>query len=146
MTEQANLSMPYARCWKKLFDLEIQKLLDAVNIQTPVPLLSVTNQAIALNTMFIATDLTKQTPLKPKKAPCIFRVYVCLSVAGIFSVQRYAPDKQISVENMNQGIALTANAGYMFDVLVDQGEGIDFQTTVAATILKLSVVEKDDAK
>lgn len=135
--------MPYARCWKKLFDLEIQKVLDA---QAPVPLLSITNQAIGANTFFIATDLTLQTPLKPKKAPCIFRVYVCLSVAGILSVQRYAPDKTIAVENMNQGVALTASAGYMFDVLVDQGEGIDFKTTVAATILKLSVVEKDNVQ
>lgn len=141
-----NLAMPYAKCWKKLFDLEIQKILDRPNIQVPIPLLSITNQAILANTMIVAPDLTKQTVLKPKKSPCIFRIYVCLSVAGIFSVQRYDPSRTIAVENMNQGVALTANAGYMFDVLVDQGEGIDFQTTVGATILKLSVVEKDDAK
>jgi hypothetical protein len=145
-TDKLNLSMPFAKCWKKLFDLEIQKVLDAVNIQAPVPQLSITNQDIGANTFFIATDLTKQTPLKPKKPACIFRIYVCLDTAGIFSVQRYAPDKTISVENMNQGVALTASAGYMFDILVDQGEGIDFKTTVAAKILKMSVVEKDDAK
>jgi hypothetical protein len=47
---------------------------------------------------------------------------------------------------MNQGVALTAGAGYMFDVLVDQGERMDFQTSVTGVISKLSVVEKDDAK
>lgn len=138
-------SMPNAKCWKKLGDLLIKKILDA-QVDIPVPMLSITNQSIGANTMFIATDLTKQTPLIPKKTPCIFRIYVCLDTAGIFSIQRYDPSRTISIENMNSGTALTASAGYMFDVLVDQGEKIDFQTTVAAKILKLSVVEKDDVK
>jgi hypothetical protein len=144
------LAMPNAACWKALLDLEIQKVLDKLpsvsDIDIPVPILSMTKTAIGANTNFVAIDLTKQSLLKPKKTPCIFRIYICLDTAGIFSVQRTSPDKQVIAENMNQGVALTANAGYMFDVLVDQGEQIDFRTTVAASILKLSVIEKDDIK
>jgi hypothetical protein len=79
------------------------------------------------------------------RGPCIFRIYVALSVSAVFSVQRQTSGAFVT-ENMNQGSALAANAGYMFDVLVDVGEKIDFQSTVTGTVLKLSVVEKDDAK
>ncbi len=44
-------------------------------------------------------------------------------------------------EELNAGSALTADAAYLFDVIVDEGETINLQYSVAATVLKLSVVE-----
>jgi hypothetical protein len=140
MTED-NLSMPNAACWKKLLDLEAE----AINAQVrPRPKISIVSGNATANTNIISNGTTA-FPLNATKAPCIFRIYVCLATSGIFSVQRYNGAAAV-VENLNQGVALTANAAYMFDILVDQGEKIDFQTTVTSVITKLSVVEKDDAK
>jgi hypothetical protein len=104
---------------------------------------SILNKPIAANTNFISTDPAKTPPLKPTNTPCIFRIYVCLSVAGNFSVQRKKAS-QATTEYMDQNVALAANSAYMFDILVDEDETIDFQTTVAATIIKFSVVEVDE--
>lgn len=142
-----DLAMPYAPCWKRLLDLEIQRILDALptSIEKPISRMIIFNKAVTANVNFLGTVAGNK--LKALNAPCIFRIYIALSVSGVFSVQRTSPTSSTAVvENMNQGVALTANAGYMFDILVDEGDSIDFQTTVSATLLKLSVVEKDDAK
>ena len=140
MTE--NLSMPNAACWKKLL---VDMVAEAINAQVrPVPKISIVSGTATANTNIISNGTTA-FPLTPSKAPCIFRIYVCLVTSGVFSVQRYMSAAAVT-ETLNQGVALTAGAGYMFDILVDQGEKIDFQTTVTSVITKLSVVEKDDAK
>lgn len=142
-----DLAMPYAPCWKRLFDLEIQKILDILpsNIEKPISRMIIFNQAVTANTNFLGTVAGNK--LKALNAPCIFRINIVLSTSGVFSVQRTMPTSSTAVVgNLNQGVALAANAEYMFDILVDEGESIDFQTTVSATILKLSVVEKDDVK
>jgi hypothetical protein len=136
-----NLSMPNAPCWKKLLDLEAESINALVR---PIPKISIASGSATANTNIISNGTTS-FPLVPRKAPCIFRIYVVLGTSGIFSVQRYN-GAAATTENLNQGVALTANAGYMFDILVDQGEKIDFQTTATGTVIKLSVVEKDDAK
>jgi hypothetical protein len=136
-----NLSMPNAPCWKKLLDLEVEALNAVVR---PIAKANMVNQAVTANTNLIAATANQQS-LSPTKGPCIFRIYVALSVSGIFSVQRQNQGPAVT-ENLNQGVALTAAAAYMFDILVDQGEKIDFQTTVSGIVLKLCVVEKDDAK
>ncbi len=41
----------------------------------------------------------------------------------------------IIAEQQNQGISLSANTAYVFDVFVEGEEKIDFQTSVAGTIL-----------
>jgi hypothetical protein len=140
--EELNLSMPYAPCWKKLLDLEIQKIID---LETPKSIVSVVAVNATANTNIVAVDPTKTTPLTAKKPPCIWRIYIVLATSGVFSVIRQVGGTT-NTELMNQGTALTAGAGYMFDILVDQGEKIDFQTSVTGVVSKLSVVEKDDAK
>jgi hypothetical protein len=136
-----DLSMPNAKCWKKLLDMEVAFMRGAI---LPIPKISIVSGNATANTNIISNGTTA-FPLSPNNAPCIFRIYVCLATSGVFSVQRYMSAGAVT-ENLNQGNPLTANAGYMFDILVDQGEKIDFQTTVTSVITKLSVVEKDDAK
>lgn len=138
MTEE--LSMPFAKCWKKLLDLEVDKILA---LQDPIPKLSMLNTVVTANTNFISTTVSNQ--LTASNPPCIFRIYVVLSVSGVFSVQRTKGGQTVT-ENLNQGVALTAAAGYMFDILVDNSEYIDFQSTATGLAVKMSVVEKDDAK
>lgn len=142
MSGPQDLAMPNAPCWKKLLEYIADRI---ISLQKPIPKVSIYNTPVGANTNFIAPPQAQITPLIATNAPCIFRIYVALSVSGVFSVIRQSSSAS-TTENMNQGVALTANAGYMFDILVDQSERIDFQTTVAATILKFSVVEKDDAK
>jgi hypothetical protein len=139
-------AMPFAVCWQRLLQSIIQPILDilnAPNIQKPLPRLSIVNYSATANTNIMSTDTSQG--LKAVNAPCIFRIYVVLGTAGIFSIIRTAGNAS-NTEKMNGAVALTAAAGYMFDVLVDQGEYIDFQTSVTGIVVKLSVVEKDDAK
>ena len=134
---------------QKFIDSEVQKLLTMVQgTPAPKPIFDIFNQAIGANTNFVVSSVVIQggglTPaLKASQTPCLFRIYVVLSVAGVFSVQRTRGGTLV-VEYMNGGVALAANSAYIFDILVDSSDLIDFQTTVAATILKFSVVEKDD--
>lgn len=128
--------MPNAACWKKLLDLELAKLL-------PTTKVALANVPITLNTNIVSAA-NPAALIAPTNAPCIFRIYVVLGTGGVFSVQRTA-NGTTSTENLNAGAALTASAAYMFDILVDQGEKIDFQSTASGTLIKLSVVEKDDA-
>jgi hypothetical protein len=138
LTEE--LSMPFAKCWKKLLDLEMAKI---VAVETPIPKFNTLNQAITANTNIISATVGNQ--LTASNPPCIFRIYVVLSVSGILSVQRTKGGQTVA-ENLNQGVALTAAAAYMFDILVDNSEYIDFQSTATGLAVKMSVVEKDDAK
>lgn len=106
----------------------------------PRAIWTIFNQAIGANINFFGSV---SHPLRALKAPCMFRINVALSGAGIFSVQRTIAGKTVA-GNLNLGTALVANAEYIFDIIVEAGEEIDFQTTGACTILKMSVVEKDD--
>jgi len=116
----------------------IVSLLQAIlGLLQPIPKGSIFNTAIGANTNFFAPNLV------PTNTPTLFRIYVCLSVAGVFNIQRRL-GAVTQTENLNAGIALNANAAYMFDILVDAGETINLQTTVAATIIKCSVAEKDN--
>jgi len=44
-------------------------------------------------------------------------------------------------ETLNGGNALSANAAYIFDIIVESGETINLQYSVAATALVLKVIE-----
>ena len=105
----------------------------------PISKGSIFNEAIGANANFFAADLA------PTSTPTLFRIYVCLSVAGVFNVQRTNGGVTVT-ENLNAVNELVANAAYMFDILVDAGDTINLQTTVAATIIKCSVVEKDNVE
>jgi hypothetical protein len=135
--------MPFAPCWKKLFDMELGPITDLLTLTKPIPKLNLTNYGATANTNIVSTDTSQG--LKAKNPPCLFRIYVVFGTSGVFSVQRTAGNAT-QTENLNQGVALTANAAYMFDILAETQENIDFQTTVTGTILKLLVVEKGDVK
>jgi len=89
---------------------------------------------VTANTNIAPTDLS------PTYTPSIFRVYCCFSASGVLTVRRTRGGVTVS-EQLNGGAALTANAAYMFDVLVDSGETVNLQYSVGATALKLSVME-----
>jgi hypothetical protein len=140
-----NLAMEHALCWQKLLDYEFNKLLQKVDIQKPIIKYSAFQQPVTANTNIVAPTSGTQTLVTPTNSPCIFRIYICLTVSGVFSVIRSGTGTS-TTEALNQGVALTAGAAYMFDILVEAGEKVDFQTSVTGVISKLLVIEKDDAK
>jgi len=95
---------------------------------------SVFNVSVTANTNIFASDL------KPTYTPCIFRIYACFNASGILTVRRTRAGVTVS-ENLNGGSTLAANAAYIFDVPVDEGELINIQYSVDAVALKLSVIE-----
>jgi len=95
---------------------------------------SVFNTSITANANIFSSDLS------PTYTPCIFRIYCCFDASGVLTVRRTKNGVIVS-EQLNSGSALVANAAYLFDIIVDEGESVNLQYSVNATCLKLSVIE-----
>jgi len=80
------------------------------------------------------------TPLSPTNSPATFRIYACFDAGGIFTVRRTRNAVTVS-EELNSGVALNANAAYIFDIIVQEGDTINLRHSVGATILYLIVIE-----
>jgi hypothetical protein len=66
--------------------------------------------------------------LEPINKPCLFRIQLALSGASIFkAVIKQGLNE--SVYSFNSGVALIANSLYIFDLLVHEGDEINFQTS-----------------
>jgi len=72
-------------------------------------------------------------PAPPVYTPCIYRIYVCISVAGVLSIKRTFSSVSVN-EMLNGGVPLTAGASYMFDILVS-GESINLTYSVTGGII-----------
>jgi hypothetical protein len=104
----------------------------------PIVKASIFNTAVTANTNIFPSDLT------PTNAPTTFRIYACLSASGVLTVRRTKAGTTVS-EQLNSGTALTANAAYIFDILVESGETVNLQYSVNATALSLKVLEVPSA-
>jgi hypothetical protein len=87
----------------------------------PVKKARIFNAALpAANTNFLGSDIV------PVFDPSILRIYFCPSITGVFAVKR--TNKGVTVtELLNGGVALTAGAGYIFDVPWVAGDSINIQ-------------------
>ena len=95
---------------------------------------SVFNTAVTANTNIFTSDLS------PTNSPTTFRIYACFNTSGILTVRRTKSGMTVS-EQLNDGSALAANGVYMFDIIVESGETINFQYSVNATATALKVLE-----
>jgi len=95
---------------------------------------SVFNTSVTANTNIFSSDLS------PTNSPTTFRIYACFDASGVLSVVR-TKDGVTVTEQLNDGSALVANGAYMFDIIVESGETINFQYSVNATAIVLKVVE-----
>ena len=68
--------------------------------------------------------------------PVFFLVSACIANSGILRVERtlLVGGLPVLIENLNQGIALTANALYSFQVPVRSGDKINFRYSVANAV------------
>jgi hypothetical protein len=78
--------------------------------------------------------------LAPTYSPTTFRIYASFNASGVLTVVRTKDTTTVS-EQLNGGNALNANCAYIFDILVESGESINLQYSIAATVLSLKVVE-----
>jgi hypothetical protein len=101
---------------------------------TPILKGSVFNASVSANTNIFASDLS------PANSPTVFRIYATFDASGVLSVVRTKGSVTVT-EQLNSGNALNANAAYIFDIIVESGETINLQYSVAATALVLKVVE-----
>ena len=85
------------------------------------------------------TDILSQS-LTPTNTPCLFRIMVCLGTTGAFSamVTRGGSTQQLK---FNSASNLTADAVYIFDLLVHDGDTVNFQHSATATLKVLRVQE-----
>ena len=95
---------------------------------------SIFNTSIAANTNIFSSNLT------PSHSPTLLRIYVCFNASGVLTVRRTRGGTTVS-EILNAGNNLNANCAYMFDVIVESGDSINLQYSVAATAICIRVVE-----
>jgi len=112
----------------------LNEIQDRVNRLTPNEKATVHNTAITAATNILASDIS------PSYLAAIFRIFVAVDTAGVFSARITNGGVTVGV-NMNGGAALTANAGYIFDILVHSGDSVNFQHSANATLLVLRVEE-----
>jgi hypothetical protein len=116
-------------------DLALSALKDALTSKlTPILKGSIFNTSVATNTNIFSSDLS------PTNSPTTFRIYACFDTGGVLTVRRTKAGVTVG-EQLNGGTALTANAAYIFDIMVESGETINLQYSVNATALKLAVYE-----
>jgi len=92
------------------------------------------------NTAFEAGVDIFAAGLTPTNSPTIFRIYAVFNAAGVLSVARTRAGTTV-LEQLNGGINLNANAAYLFDVPVETGDSINLRYSVAATALRVLVME-----
>lgn len=77
----------------------------------------------------------------PTNTPSYIRIYFVASITGVLSVMRTVSAVTIA-EQLNSGVALAANAAYMFTVPWRTGDSINIQySTTGGTILTVDILE-----
>jgi len=89
----------------------------------------------AADTDLLGSDIT------PTNSPSYIRIYFASSTAGILSVMRTVGGNTVA-ELLNSGVALTADAAYMFTVPWRTGDSINIQySETGGDTLTLDIVE-----
>jgi hypothetical protein len=122
-----NISGQTMLYWLKNIDDRVTKLV--ANVQATVH-----NTAITAATNILASAISPSDP------PSIFRIFVAIDTAGVFSARITNGSATVGV-NFNGGSSLAANAGYIFDILVHSGDSVNFQHSASGTLLVLRVAE-----
>lgn len=93
------------------------------------------NSAEIANIDILAADLT------PVATPCLFRIQVCSDTAARFSARIKRAGEVTQPYIFNNDTDLTVDAGYMFDLLVHDGDTVNFRFNANVTVRDLRVQE-----
>lgn len=108
-------------------------LADSVRLQ-PIERANEHNVAVTADTDILSAALT------PLNYPCLFRVMLAFSVAGIFRATITKAGNTQTV-HFNSGNNLVAGAVYIFDLLIHEGGSVNFQYSIDTTLQVLRVQE-----
>ena len=79
--------------------------------------------------------------LTPIKTPCLFRIMVCTDTAAVFSA-RITKGANTQTVDFNDSTNLTADALYIFDLLVHSGDTINFRFDADVNMMKVLRVQE----
>ncbi len=111
------------------------------SLKDPLGKVSLFNERITDSTDILTSDLTASDP------PSLFRIYVAFDTELKLQVVRTVGTDTL-IELLNEGNNLLQDSAYIFDIIVDDGESINFRAyidgtgTTIAVLKKLSVIEK----
>jgi len=100
----------------------------------PIEQASEHNLAAVANVDILSAILTPSYP------PCLFRIQICADTAAKFSA-RVTKAANTQPVIFNSDVNLTANAEYMFDLLVHDGDTVNFRFDGDVTIRVLRIQE-----
>ena len=112
--------------------------------QVYIPTQEAIEKGAIFNTAVAASTDMFKAALSPTLAASVFRVYVVFNASGTLTVRRTRGPATVS-EQLNAGTALTANAAYIFDILVKTGDTINLQYSIAGTTIVLLIFEMPTA-
>ena len=108
---------------------DIDARIKALIAKVPTPLAKVAQHSVAevADTDILASDLA------PTITPCLFRTMVMLETSGVFSamLKNGGTTKELK---LNAGNGLLADCAYEFDILVHNGDTVNFQTSVSGNV------------
>ncbi len=90
----------------------------------------------------IAESNILSTDISPTNSPSYIRIYICVSVAGVFRIARTIGNSTIT-ENMNSGNNLTPDAAYIFTSEWRSNDTLNFRYSVTSgtiTILRVDEI------
>ena len=91
------------------------------------------NTAKTASNDFLAADITPSDP------PCLFRIMIQVDTAAVFSA-KVNNTSEVSLE-FNAGAQLDAGSLYMFDMLVQEDDNVNFQVDQDVNVDKFIVHE-----
>lgn len=115
-----------------------------ISAANPVPVtteVGVTEKGVIHDTAYVTPNDFFVTVLTPTNAPSIFTLAGSFSVAGVLSVTITRALNTQTVE-FNAGVALAVDSLYQFDVLVLDGDTINFQYSIDCDIQVFRVLER----
>ncbi len=112
-------------------------------------IVSMGTTSITANTYFLPNSGTAPSTkgfVAPSHVPCLFRIYVSgFSASDVLTVARAnAGFAQTGVaEVLNDGVALTANAAYIFDLVLAAGDKINLRYGSTCSVNVVRIIELD---
>ena len=77
----------------------------------------------------------------PTSSPSYLQIYICAATGGVFRVARTSGGTTVT-ENLNGGVALLADAAYLFTVPWRAGDSINFRYSATGEKIKSLIVDE----
>lgn len=102
----------------------------------PIAKAAIFNTALpAAEANWLGSDIT------PTNSPSYLRIYACVATTGVLRVARTVGAVTVT-EDLNRGVNLVADAGYMFTVPWRSGDSINIRYSVTGANIKRLIVDE----